>query len=271
MKRAAKVDSKTEWIELVAELDQIGVRGLMGVYIDQDAKRSDQYAIHLTQSGISLPDRDYYLLDDARYVEARKALESYLRDVFQWIGEPESEQKARDVLAFETAIAKIQWSNVELRDPIKTYNKVAIARFADQHPNLDWRRFSANSGLPIDGDLIIGQPSFFEGLDKLIAASDLATLRAYLCFKIVDTFAGVLDEARERRHFEFHETALSGVTDQEPLWKRGVEACNSLLGMPVGQLYVERHFPGSQTADAKDGRSSQSGVCCSYRTIGLDE
>ncbi len=240
--RAQAVDSKTAWIELNGQLDVAGVSSFLSVYIDQDAKRSDQYAVHLSQSGLSLPDRDYYLSDEGRYQDARAALKAYMIDMFQRLGEKEPAPLADSALAFETAIAKIQWSKVELRDPIKTYNKIAISKFAVSHPNLAWSNYAKTNGLPIAGDLIIGQPSFFSGIDNLVAATDLDTLKAYARFRIIDTFAGVLDESLEKRHFDFHETALSGVTEQEPLWKRGVEACNGLLGMPVGQLYVARHF-----------------------------
>jgi endothelin-converting enzyme/putative endopeptidase len=145
-------------------------------------------------------------------------------------------------LAFQTSIAKAQWSQVELRDPIKTYNKVEIKKFANSHPNLAWSSYARSNGLPNEGELIIGQPSFFAGIDHLVTTTDMETLKAYTRFQIVDTFAGVLDESLEKRHFDFHQTALSGVTEQEPLWKRGIKACTNLLGMPVGQLYVARHF-----------------------------
>ncbi len=240
--RAAAVASKKAWTELNGKLDVIGVASIFGAYIDQDAKRSDQYAVHLTQSGISLPDRDYYLSDEGRYQDARAALKTYMVDMFTKIGEKEPEQRAESVLAFETAIAKAQWSQVELRNPIKSYNKMEISKFASSHPHLSWPSYAEANGMPREGSLIVGQPSFFAGIDNLVAATELDTLKAYSRFRIIDTYAGVLDETLEKRHFEFHETALSGVTDQEPLWKRGVEACNRLLGMPVGQLYVARHF-----------------------------
>jgi len=239
---AAAVTSKTAWIELNGKLDIPGVSSFLAAYIDQDAKRSDQYAVHLTQSGISLPDRDYYLLDEGRYQDARNALKAYMVDMFKRLLEKEPEQLAEAVLAFESAIAKAQWSQVELRDPIKTYNKVKIKKFAESHPHLAWSSYAGANGLPIDGELIIGQPSYFADIDNLVASTDLETLKAYTRFRIIDTFAGVLDDSLEKRHFDFHETALSGVTEQEPLWKRGIKACTSLLGMPVGQLYVARHF-----------------------------
>jgi endothelin-converting enzyme/putative endopeptidase len=242
LKKIGEVTSKESWSSLQSELDMIGVGGLIGIYIDQDAKRSDQYAIHLTQSGITLPDRDYYLEKETRYEEARQAFKSYANEMLAQAGIIDAASMAEKLLALETRIAEIQWTNVEQRDPIKSYNKVSVEAFATEYPNLAWKTRASTSGLPLEGDLIVGQPSFFGGIDKLIADTELNTLKAYSTFQLIDAYAGVLDSETEKRHFAFHETSLSGVTEQQPLWKRGVDACSNLLGMPVGQLYVAKHF-----------------------------
>jgi endothelin-converting enzyme/putative endopeptidase len=242
LRRVDGLASKEAWVEFQSELYTLGVPGLLGVYIDQDAKRSDQYAVHLSQAGITLPDRDYYLLDEPRYQEARRALLAYITDVFTRHGQADAAIAAEKILQLETEIAKIQWTQVELRDPLKSYNKVAVSQFVQEYPHLNWRVHARTSGLPLEGDLIVGQPSFFSGLDRLVADTELKTLQAITRFRIIDTFAGVLDAETEKRSFAFHETALSGVSEQQPLWKRGVDTCSQLLGMPVGQLYVARHF-----------------------------
>ena len=242
LRRVDGLASKEAWVEFQSELYTLGVPGLLGVYIDQDAKRSDQYAVHLSQAGITLPDRDYYLLDEPRYQEARRALLAYITDVFTRHGQADAAIAAEKILQLETEIAKIQWTQVELRDPLKSYNKVVVSQFVQEYPHLNWRVHARTSGLPLEGDLIVGQPSFFSGLDRLVADTELKTLQAITRFRIIDTFAGVLDAETEKRSFAFHETALSGVSEQQPLWKRGVDTCSQLLGMPVGQLYVARHF-----------------------------
>ncbi len=242
LKKVIAVDSKQAWSALQSELDMIGSAGLLGVYVDQDAKKSDRYAVHLTQTGITLPDRDYYLENEGRYQEARAALTTYIEDMLTKGAYPNATDAAKKVVAFETEVAKVQWTNVEQRDPIKSYNKVTVEEFVEKHPNLAWKIHASVSGLPKSGEMIVGQPSFFSGIDKLVEATELETLKAYSAFHLIDAFAGVLDAETEQRNFAFHETALSGVTEQQPLWKRGVDACSKLLGMPVGQLYVAKHF-----------------------------
>ncbi len=242
LKRIAEVNSKEAWSALQSELDMCGVSGLLGVYIDQDAKKSDQYAVHLTQTGISLPDRDYYLQNEGRYQDARAALAKYVEAMLAQAGYDNAAELSQRILVFEKEIAHVQWTQVEQRDPVKSYNKVSIETFESEHPNLAWKTHAAVAGLPISGEIIVGQPSFFNGIDKLIGDTDLATLKAYTVFHLIDSFAAVLDAKTEKRHFDFHATALSGITEQQPLWKRGVDTCSGMLGMPVGQLYIAKHF-----------------------------
>ncbi len=234
------IKSKSDWIAVAAKLSRVGVDNPMGYYVEPDAKKSDQYAAYVSQSGISLPDRDYYLEDG--FDAAREALKKYIVGLLQSIQYESAESSAEAIIAFETKLAAAQWSNTELRDPIASYNPIAVDKFAEGHPLLDWNSYSKVVGLPTDGVVIIGQPSFFDALQETIEQTDIATLKAYSTFHLLDTFADVLDEDHERQHFQFHKTAMSGVTEQEPLWKRGVQACNALLGMPVGQMYVAKHF-----------------------------
>lgn len=239
----AAIQSKSDWIRVTAKLDRKGVPGMMGAYIDQDAKKSDQYAVHLVQNGLSLPDRDYYLEDEGRYRDALAALENYAKEMLAAAGHKSPDAAAKAIVAIEKQLAKAQWSQVELRDPIKSYNKVAITDFESKYPKLQWKTAAIESGLPTEGTLIVGQPSFFQATNDLIESQELSDLKAYTTFRLIDAFAEVLTETLEQKHFGFHKTVLSGVTDQEPLWKRGVMACNQMLGMPVGQLYVNKYFP----------------------------
>jgi predicted metalloendopeptidase len=158
------------------------------------------------------------------------------------IGWDNPEAMAKKILELETDFAKVQWDKVSLRDPIKRYNKTPIANLSGNNPGLHWKTYAKAVGLPEIQDIIVGQPSFFEKAQSILAGSDVEVLKAYLAFQTIDTFAPVMNEELEKLHFGFHKTVLSGVEQQEPLWRRGVDACNSLLGMPVGKLYVEKHF-----------------------------
>jgi endothelin-converting enzyme/putative endopeptidase len=114
--------------------------------------------------------------------------------------------------------------------------------FAVANPGLAWASYAKTAGVASLDEIIVGQPSFFQQSQSVLAETSVDTLKAYLAFQTINTYAPVLTEDLERMHFAFHETVLSGVTEQEPLWRRGVDACNAMLGMPVGQLYVEKHF-----------------------------
>lgn len=231
-----------EAIGVAGELSVFGIPSFFAAGVDVDDRRSDQYAVYLYQDGTTLPDRDYYLESDPELVSRRQKYEVFIKDMLGKIGWENSEAMASKILALETAFAKVQWDKVSLRDPIKRYNKSSVSDFSAKSPGVQWSRYAKAVGLSDVQEIIVGQPSFFEQAHKIIAESDLEVLKAYLAFQTIDTFAPVMTEDLEKLHFGFHKTVLSGVEQQEPLWRRGVDACNALLGMPVGKLYVEKHF-----------------------------
>jgi putative endopeptidase len=236
------VADKEQLVKLAGTLSRRGIPSFYNFYIEPDARRSDQYAVYVNQDGTTLPDRDYYLLNDDSKIEAREAFKRFIEKMLTQIKWPDSAEYADKILDLETAFAKSQWSQVEMRDPVKSYNKMPSSEFSSKYKDLRWEAYAGAAGLPIGVDLIAGQPSFFQGASDIISKTDLDTLKAYLAFQTIDAYAPLLSESLEKMHFSFHETALSGVTEQEPLWRRGVDACNGLLGMPVGQLYVEKYF-----------------------------
>lgn len=236
------IKTKKDLIRVAGELSRRGISSFFSFYIEPDAKRSDQYAVYVNQDGTTLPDRDYYLVNEERY---QKTLEEYSKFITLMLTEIEwkdADEYALEIISLEKKFAAGQWTQVELRDPIKSYNKVNSDSFANTNAQLDWVNYAEATGIPKSIDLIVGQPSFMTAANKVIADTNLEVLKAYLAFQTIDSYAPVLTEDLEKKHFAFHETVLSGVTEQEPLWRRGVDACNQLLGMPVGQLYVEKHF-----------------------------
>jgi len=234
--------SREDAIRLAGELSIYGIPSFFAGGVDVDDRRSDQYAVYLYQDGTTLPDRDYYLESDPELVSRRQKYEVFIKDMLTRIGWESPDQMATKILELETAFAKSQWDKVSLRDPIKRYNKTTVVDFKTKAPNLHWEIYAKAVGLSGVQEVIVGQPSFFESADKIISEADVEVLKAYLAFQTIDTFAPVMTQELEKLHFDFHKTVLSGVEQQEPLWRRGVDACNSLLGMPVGKLYVEKHF-----------------------------
>ena len=236
------ISSKEQLIQVAGKLSRRGVASFYGFYIEPDAKRSDQYAIYVNQDGTTLPDRDYYLEDNERFQKTLAAYLKFVETMLTQVGWPKPAEAASKIVEMERSFAQSQWTQVELRNPDNTYNKMPATDVASKYASLRWADFATAAGLPSSLDVIVGQPSFMAGASNTITENDLDTLKAYLAFQMVDTYAPLLTESMEKLHFDFHETTLSGVTEQEPLWRRGVDACNGLLGMPVGQLYVEKHF-----------------------------
>lgn len=232
-----------ELAKVVGNLQRHGVGGVFGCYVSPDAKKSDQYTVYVSQSGLTLPDRDFYLSEEQRYADLRKALETYIADMLTFVGHKDPSGAAKKIVELETKLAEAQWDRVTNRDPKKTYNKVTKAELTAQLGNFPMAAFVDSLGLSAQSEYIVRQPSFLEEVNKLYESVALETWRDYYTFHVVDTIGDSLTQTIEKRHFDFHGATLSGVEEQKPLWKRGVDACNGVLGEIVGKLYVDKHFP----------------------------
>ncbi|WP_345687992.1 M13 family metallopeptidase [Novipirellula caenicola] len=233
--------SKAELAKVLGSLSRNGVYGPFASFVGVDAKKSDQYTVYVTQAGLTLPDRDYYLEDVPRYVELREQLKVYIRDLLSQFGEV-SDADVENVYKIEHAIAQAQWTKTENRDPDKTYNAMTAAELAKKFGSFDWTAYAKATGLQKQDKYVVRQPSYIDAFATQFVETDLAAWKAYLKFRLLDAYASELTESLEQRHFDFHYTAISGITEQEPLWKRAVNTTSSVLGELVGQVYVERHF-----------------------------
>ncbi len=241
--QVAAIQNQDDMARVAADLLRKGVGGIFACYVSPDARKSDQYTVYVTQAGITLPDRDFYLLPDPRYAEYRKALQTYMVDMLTFVKHPQAAEAAERIVALETKLAELQWARVENRDPVKTYNKVSKAELASQLSNFSTATFLETTGVSKQSEFVVRQPSFLEGVNKLLSEVPLQTWKDYYTFQVIDSYGVDLTQEIEKRHFDFHETTLSGVEEQKPLWKRGVEACDRVLGEIVGKLYVDKHFP----------------------------
>lgn len=244
-------------VEVAGTLSRAGVNGPFACYVNNDAKDSDQYAVYLTQTGLTMPDRDYYLLDDDRYVAAREAMKRYVADLLTAAGifdseTGQSDAAAETVLRLETALAKIQWSKTENRDPNKTYNKQSAAELNQTLGAIPIDRYLVASGLTKADHYIVRQDSYFAAIRAATDSFTIEDWKHYYRVRILDAYADSLTESLEKRHFEFHGQTISGIDAQEPLWKRGVNVTGSVLGELVGQLYVEKHFQAEAKSKMDD-------------------
>ena len=242
LRRINKVKSVEDLAKTLGFLMKSGVYGPLAPYINADARNSDQYTVYVTQSGLTMPDRDYYLEDDERYTKLRAELLAYVADMLAATGAKKPEPAAKAIYELERTLAEKQWTKTENRDPEKTYNKKTSEEMQVLLGDFPWATFAKASGLTKQKEFVVRQPSYLEQLGKLLTEVDLNTWKNYLRLQVIDGYSSSLTEELELRHFQFHSTAISGVTEQEPLWKRGVNVTSSVLGELVGQLYVEKYF-----------------------------
>jgi len=227
----------------MAELSRIGVSIPFGFYVYPDAKNPDVNAIYMSQSGLGLPDREYYLKDDEQFEEYRTEYQRYVADLLGMVDYEDAEAAAEAVMAFETALAEIQWSRVDSRDADKTYNKYSSEDLAALLGEFNFGAYAEGAGIGGVDEAIIRQPSYFEALGALLAETDPSTIKHYLSTRLADSYAPRLAEAFGDRRFEFYGKLLQGNEEQQPRWKRGVDATDSALGEVLGQLYVAEYFP----------------------------
>ena len=233
--------------EALAGLFADGFRGLVstpiGGWVDRDFKDTTQYIPYMTQSGLGLPDRDYYLKDDEKFVEARGAYVDYIANVFALAGIDDGAAKAKSVLALETRLAQDYWSRAERRDREKTYNKVALADLPTTAPGFPWARFLDGAGLGGQDSLIVREPSAFAGFAKTFADEPLDVWKNYLKVRTITAYAPYLSADFVEASFDLYGRTLNGTPELRDRWKRGVSLIDNNLGEAVGKLYVQRYFP----------------------------
>jgi putative endopeptidase len=243
------ISDKNEIPALIAHLNRAGAGAPYDIYINQDAKNSLQYAVIVHQSGLGMPDRDYYLKDDAKLKDARAKYLTHIGKMLGMAGDAQADADAAAIVALETSLAQAQWSRVENRDPIKTYNKTTVAELAALMPGYDWQRYLRGSDIAGKVDsVIINQPSYFTSLDKLMAATPLPVWKAYFRWHVLSAAAPYLSKAFVDERFAFAGTVLSGIPENRARWKRGMTLLDGAMGEALGKLYVEKYFPPQNKA-----------------------
>ena len=243
------ITTMDEVINKIATLRTQGVGGLLfGFGVEQDDKNVNQYIPVLRQGGTSLPDRDYYFKNDARSQTIRTAYLKYVTDMFAMVGNDSAaaKLKAQNILNLETALAKAQLSRVELRDPIKTYNKFAITDLTKATPGLDWKSLLASMEVTSADSILCNNPAFFKTANSLLTVVPVDVWKAYLQWAIIKNNAAFLSSAFVNRQFQFSQV-LSGQKQITPRWQRMSSLVDGSLGELLGQLYVQKYF----TEDAK--------------------
>ena len=233
-------DSKS-LIETVAKMHASMGNPLFGLYVSSDLMNSSVNALYISQSGLGMGNRDYYL--DEEHAAKREGYVAYLEKVFTLAEQAEPRAAAEAVMAFETVMANRFRSNVELRDIAKGYNPMSKADFVARYNNIDWEAYRTTLGLGEFDRIIVEQPEVIELVNELVKTTPLTTLKSYLKAHLLQSAAGYAGDELYAATFDFFSRQMTGVEEMKPRWKRAMGVPNSILSEAVGEIYVSKYFP----------------------------
>ena len=239
-----------QWLDNVwPRMERQGVPGLWGAYIGADEKDAKNNIVNIMQGGLTLGNKDYYVMEDSATTVVREGYKKYIVDLCHHVGffEEDAQKIMNDVMRIETRIAKASKSNTELRDPEANYNKFTWAELNEQFPGIDWTKFFANFGAK-KGEVksvIVGQVDAIHEVEKVLAEETPEALQNIYLWHAIDMASSYVDDESRAIAFAFSGTLMSGKTEDRPRWKRAVAAVEGGLGEALGQLYVDRYFPAA--------------------------
>jgi putative endopeptidase len=242
-KEIAAISTTNDLLALIARFHKLGIAVPWGTLVDQDSKNSARYALHMYQSGLGLPDRDYYIKDEPEFMRVREAYKKHLVCIFRLLGYSvdESVRRTNVVMDIETRLAKVSMDKVDARDADKVYNKRTVAELQKQVPQVAWAAYFKRAGIPAMPYVIAMQPDFLKAAGKLLTTIPLDDWKVYLEWHLVDDASGFLSNDFVKANFAFSQV-LSGSKKIKPLWRRTLSVVNGSLGEALGKIYVKKHF-----------------------------
>ena len=234
----------------IAKFHGYGFSPLFNFYGSTDAKNSSMVIAQLSQSGIGMPDRDYYVNDDPRSKDLREKYILYIGKIFKLMGieEAVSMKYAETIMRMETRLAKASMTRLEQRDPHKTYNKTTTQGLKELSPAFNWNRYFISQGIGDPGEINLNQPEFLREVSKMLKDVPVEDWKTYLRWNLVNNSASYLSDSYVNTRFDFYGRAMSGTEQMRPRWKRVLETTSGALSEAIGQLYVAKYFP----AEAKE-------------------
>jgi putative endopeptidase len=242
--RIAAIKTAADVPGVIAQEIKIGVRALIGPRVSQDDKNSDKMALYLYQSGLGLPNRDYYFNTDTRTKNIRRAYVRHVASMFKLIGQDSTAANANAarVMALETSLAKSSRKLEALRDPYKNYNKMTLAQLDKLTPGVSWKSWFGQLGAANADTVIVGQPEFYQTVGQLLKTKPVEDWKAYLSWQVAREFAPTLSQPFVDESFKFYGTTLRGAKAMRPRWKRVLDMEEDALGDALGQLFVKEYF-----------------------------
>ena len=229
------------YVRAMADIELHGDGGCWGVYAESDMTDNSNTVLYITQSGLALGNRDYYLL--AENAELREGYLNFLKKIFTLAGDEKAEQKAKDASDFQMTIAEPSWSMIQQRDIEARYNPMTPEQLYKEYPALRFDAYLDAMGIPAQSKIVLEQPSYFKALNRILAKTNPRILRHYLQTQLLSGACGYISDDFTDASFDFFSAQMSGIKEQKPRWKRAMQAPNSILGEAVGEMYVAKYFP----------------------------
>ena len=236
-------------VALQKEMSTYTSNEFYGIYIGADEKNSKQNILNVFQGGLILRQKEYYLDNDSATTDIREAYKQHVVNMFKFFGysEKASQKKMQNILRLETELAKVSKSNSELRDPEANYHKMTLKEFNARYPHLYMEQIANAGGIESKymQEIVVGQPEFLDGADKLMATLKAEELRDYMQWRHILSAVSYLSEDAIAANFEFFGKKMSGRKEDHPLWKRATAQVEGQMGEALGKIYTEKYFPES--------------------------
>ena len=249
--RIAAVTDKKQLTELLAHYQLVSVNAFFNFSEQQDFNDATRQIASVDQGGLGLPEKDYYFRAGEAAEKTRKEYVAHVANMLHLMGEPadKAAADAEKIMTLETALAKVSMDVTSRRDPHNVYHMMTVAKLTELTPSIDWPGFLTDTGVTGIGDLNVANPDFFKGLQALLDRTDLATIKTYLRWQLINSTPGyALPKAMDEEDFDFGGRKLIGQPEQRARWKRCTSATENALGEAIGQVYVASQFPPSSKA-----------------------
>ncbi|MFD2517617.1 M13 family metallopeptidase [Salinimicrobium flavum] len=254
LEKIEAIQSKEDLQQYLTEMHMYGGGGFFSFGVGADAKNSNMNAAYLSPGRLGMPDRDYYVAEDADSKEKREKYEAHITRMLQYLGDtPEDAAKsAKTILALETKMAQPRLDKVERRDARKTYNPMTVTQLQQKVPAVKWDTFFNEIGAKEVDTIIVSQPKYMEAMQTVLAQNNVEAWKEYLRWTLFNSAAGLLTTEIERANWEFYEQTLRGAQEQLPRNERALATINGTIGEALGKLYVEEHFPAEAKEKAEE-------------------
>jgi len=245
LKAIEAIQTKEELINQITYFHKYGIGSLFRLSAGADAKNSKMNIAQLSQGGLGMSDRDYYLKEDERTRNIRKAYRNFIPKIFKLAGASSQEASAvtETIMDVETRLAKASMTRLERRDPHKTYNKMKLEELKQLCPNFNWEDYFKGLEIEVPDSMNVRQPEFFKEVNSMLAEVSIDTWKTYLRWNLLNSTAEYLPPEFAEANFEFYGKTMQGLQEMKPRWRRVLEVTNRSLSDPIGKKFVEKHFP----------------------------